>query len=216
MESYDRLIEGHKNFRNGYFEESYDDYRNWATKHQKPEVMVVACSDSRVNPAILTNSNLGDIFVASNVANIVPPYKESSSADYSTGSAIEYAVKHLKVKHIIVMGHSFCGGVKAMFNMDEQSDKTAEEYSLINPWVDTISEVKSDINKEMEDAPLEDKLRECERRSILVSIKNLNSFPFVKEAVEKEGLQLHAWYFDIETADLFEHNEDSGQFEVVA
>jgi len=216
MESYKRLIEGHKNFRKQYFDKPFEEYRKWASKYQKPEVMIISCSDSRVNPAILTSSNLGDIFVVSNVANIVPPFRKTCNTHHSTSSAIEYAVKHLKIKHIIVMGHSCCGGVNAMFTMEEQCEKTSEEYSFINPWVDVISEVRDDVNKEMKDAPLEDKLRLCERKGILVSIQNLMSFPFVKNAVDNEKLQLHGWYFDIDKAALYEHNEDNGEFEIVA
>ncbi|MDA0782889.1 MAG: carbonic anhydrase [Proteobacteria bacterium] len=215
MEIYKRLIAGHKEFRKKYFGKEFEEYREWASKYQKPQVMFISCSDSRVNPAILTNSSLGDIFNVSNVANIVPPYKESCNTHHSTSSAIEFAVKHLKVKHIIVMGHSYCGGVNAMYTMKDKCEETSKGFSFINPWVDIISGVRNIVKERLPDAPLEEQLRLCERRSVLVSIDNLMSFPFIKEAVEAKKLYLHGWYFNIAEASLYEYNRDSDKFETV-
>ena len=216
MEAYKKLVEGHKEFRKKYYGEEFEEYRSWAPKYQKPKVMVISCSDSRINPAILTNSGLGEIFNVSNVANIVPPYRESCNTHHSTSSAIEYAVKHLKVEHIIVMGHSFCGGVNAMYTMEDRCETKSEEFSFINPWVDIISDIRDDVKSETPDEDLEGQLRLCEKKGVLVSIENLKSFPFVKEAVDENRLGLHAWYFDLSDASLYEYSEEKGEFEIFA
>jgi carbonic anhydrase len=216
MHSYKKLIDGHKKFRKEYFsEEEFKDYRGSGSKQQRPRVMVISCSDSRINPAILTDSTLGDLFVVSNVANIVPPYKETCNTHHSTSSAIEFAVKHLKVKHIIVMGHSCCGGVNAMYTMEDKCEESSKEFSFISPWVDIISKVKNEVKQQIPDGTLEEKLCMCEKKSVLVSMDNLMSFPFVKSAVDDTSLILHGWYFDIEKAALYEYSKECDSFELI-
>ncbi len=215
MESYEKLLEGYREFRSEYLGKPFDAYRKWAARQQKPDVMIISCSDSRINPAILTHAGLGEIFMVNNVANIVPPYKEGKNTHHSTSSAIEYAVNHLKMKHLIIMGHSNCGGINALFHQKKEVDSEAKEYSFIEPWINIASGARDHVKKEMSDLSVEEQLCACEKKSILISLKNLKSFPFVKRAVEQNNLKLYGWYFDIAEATLYAYNEDVLEFEAI-
>lgn len=215
MGEYEALINGYREFRNEYLGKPFDAYRKWAAKQQSPKVMIIACSDSRINPAILTHAGLGDIFMVNNVANIVPPYKEGKNTHHSTSSAIEYAINNIKVEHIIILGHSGCGGINALFNGTGNSTKESNEYSFIEPWINIVSEAKESVLQEMADSSSEEQLCACEKRSILISLKNLETFPFVQRAIKDSNLKLHAWYFDIGEAILHEYSEKTKEFETL-
>ncbi|PHZ84466.1 carbonic anhydrase [Paremcibacter congregatus] len=215
MSSYDKLVEGYRKFRAEYLSEENADWLSKAKDKQSPKVMVIACSDSRVNPVILTQAGLGDIFVVHNVANLVPPYKQSGNTHHSTSAAIEFAVKHLKVEHIIIKGHSGCGGINAL--MADHDHKTVLEtdapYSFIRPWMDIV-EKASEFSAEEKSQMDEDALATlCERRATLISLENLKGFPWVREAIEAKALKLHAWHFDIASGRLVQYNSKTDAFE---
>ena len=212
MGEYEELINGYREFRHEYLGKPFNAYRKWAAKGQSPKIMIIACSDSRINPAILTHAGLGDIFMVNNVANIVPPYKEGKNTHHSTSSAIEYAVNHMEVSHIIIMGHSGCGGIQALLN---GTKKEEDEYSFIEPWMNIVTAAKESVLQEMGNSSPEEQSCACEKKSILISLKNLESFPFVKRALNNQKLTLHAWYFDIAEAALYEHSNSSKEFEVI-
>jgi carbonic anhydrase len=159
---------------------------------QYPEALIISCSDSRIDPAIITASEPGDLFVVRNVAAIVPPYEENG--DYhGTSAAIEYAVKALEVGNIIVMGHALCGGVKALLN----KDITEKEFDFIGPWIGIGESAREEVENHLHEYPEELRLKALEQAMILTSLKNLLTFPWVREAVEKKQLILHGWYFDM-------------------
>lgn len=214
MSEYKDFIDGYKEFRNEYLSKPFGAYRKWAATTHLPKMMIIACSDSRINPAILTHAGLGEIFMVNNVANIVPPYKEGKNTHHSTSSAIEYAVQFLKVKHIVIMGHSGCGGINALLN-GINKDTNDNEYSFIEPWIDIVAEAKEYVQKEMKEARPAEMVCECEKKSILISYRNLTSFPFVQKAINSNELQIHAWYFDITEAILYEYNDQKQEFESV-
>jgi carbonic anhydrase len=213
MDSYQELIEGYKAFRHKYLQHDFDDYRSWAATTQSPKVMIIGCSDSRVNPAILTHAGLGDIFAANNVANIVPPYEAGQHSHLSIGAAVQFAVIHLKVEHIIVMAHSGCGGVKALMSSDEDDETVRPEDDYIQGWVNVIKEARDAVKLEMSDRDFNEQCQICEMEGALVSIKNLTGYPYVREALEGGRLDLHAWYFHIETGELLNYNHEKGQYQ---
>lgn len=213
MDSYQELIEGYKAFRYKYLRQEYDDYRSWAATTQSPKVMVIGCSDSRVNPAILTHAGLGDIFAANNVANIVPPYEAGQHSHLSIGAAVQYAVMHLKVEHIIVMAHSGCGGIRALMSSDETAAASRPEDDYIQGWVNVIKEARDAVKSEMSDRGFEEQCQICEMEAALVSIGNLTGYPYVREAMEKGELDLHAWYFHIESGELLNYSHEKGRYE---
>ena len=209
-ESLDRLIEGYREFRKDYIGANYAAYRSWAAKTQTPKIMMIACSDSRINPAIVTHAGLGDVFMVNNVANLVPPYKEGKDTHHSTSAALEFAVNHLKVEHVIVMGHSQCGGIKAL--MTGAAQVNSEIYSFIGPWVDISNRAKERTLQKYPGQSQEEQCRHCEKESLLVSLENLKTFPWVKNALDARLLALHAWHFDVETGDIDYYSENKEKF----
>jgi carbonic anhydrase len=195
----DRLILGFKSFKKNYYEDQPDFYRLLVEKGQKPEVMIIACSDSRVNPSIITNAGPGELFIVRNVANVVPPYELASSYQ-STSAAIEFAVRNLNVKDIIVMGHSHCGGIRCLC----EGQGEGKSWEFINDW---LSVVKKARDERFEG---EAQHRRVEKEAIKVSLDNLLSFPWVKNRVKNRRLKLHGWWFDLEAGELFAHEVQEG------
>jgi carbonic anhydrase len=193
-----QLIEGYHEFRKKYVGEDYTAYRTLASKTQIPRIMVIACSDSRINPAIITHAGLGEIFMVNNVANLVPVYKPRKNTYHSTSAALEYAIIHLEVEHIIILGHSYCGGIKAL--MEGTADNRS--YSFIATWVEIANEAKELTIQKYPNCNSEEQCRHCEKESLLVSLKNLATFPWLKAALDAGKLAVHAWYFDIKTGEL--------------
>ncbi len=213
MDSYQQLVEGYKAFRHRYLSEDYDDYRTWAASGQAPKVMIIGCSDSRVNPAILTHAGLGEIFTANNVANIVPPFEKGHHSHLSIGAAVQYAVTVLEVEHIVVMAHSGCGGVKALMSEEDDAADTRPEDDYIQGWVNVISEARDAVKTNMSDRDFEEQCQVCEMEGALVSLGNLSQYPYVTKALDSGKLDLHAWYFHIETGELLSYNSREGQYQ---
>ena len=195
----DRLILGFKSFRETYYEEQPDFYRLLVEKGQKPEIMVIACSDSRVNPSILAKADPGELFIVRNVANLVPPYKPDSNY-HGTSAAIEFAVRNLNVQHIIVLGHSHCGGIRFLC----ESRKGDEKREFIESWMSIVEQARDD------GLAGEAQHRQAEREAVKVSLSNLLSFPWVKDRVEDEQLKLLGWWFDLKAGKLLAHEAEEG------
>lgn len=193
----DRLIAGFKSFRETYYEERPEFYRLLVEKGQRPEVMLIACSDSRVNPSIIAKVEPGELFIVRNVANLVPPYEPDSSY-HGTSAALEFAVRDLKVKHIIILGHSHCGGIRCLCEGHEDG----ESREFIDGWMSIVAQACDDRLKG--DA----KLRHVERAAVQVSLDNLLSFPWVKKRVDEVRLELHGWWFNLEAGELLARDAD--------
>ncbi len=202
------LISGYKSFRKNYFGSGRSLFSALVRDGQSPETLIIACSDSRADPAILTSSGPGDMFVVRNVAAIVPPYKTDSS-HHGTSAAIEFAVRTLKVKNIVVMGHSCCGGIQAL----AEKEISREKYEFLPQWMDIGSAALETVEKELAAAPAEVKRRALEQAVALVSLSNLMTFPWIRQAVEAKTLELHAWYFDLKTGALLNYNASTKVFE---
>lgn len=203
MSDLETLIDGFRRFRQRYFVEQPGVYEKLVKYGQSPEALTIACSDSRVDPALITDANPGDMFVVRNVANVVPPHVDDGKT-HGTSAAIEFSVKHLEVPHIIVMGHSRCGGIRALME-GEHSNVT---HGFIDPWMHVMLEARERVKAENAGASLDDQCRLCERQAVGVSLENLMTFPFVQQRVESGWLKLHGWYFDFEAGELFEHQTD--------
>ncbi len=207
-DAYDKLIKGYRDFRMNYLNKEFEAYREWASHHQNPKTLIIGCSDSRVNPAILTHAGLGEIFAVNNVANIVPPYNEGENRHMSLGAAIQYAVMHLHVEHIIVMGHSECGGIAALMQLEE-GDETTTDY--IKNWVSILKPARDAVlNNSSYQA--EEQACLCEMEAVLLSLQNLAGYPWVRDAVEQKKLTIHGWYFHIESGELLSYVPNEGRF----
>lgn len=177
---------------------------------------MISCSDSRVDPTLLSDADPGQLFVVRNVANLVPPYDPERYFD-GAGAAIEYAVCHLKVDHIIVLGHAHCGGIKAMLGA---AGGQLLQSDFIGNWVSMALDAsrlqlsEKDAQGQPLLAPLErlkDNPALVERASVAGSLKNLMTYPWVRERVEAGTLVLHDWWFDLDTGDLWATEPGSTQ-----
>jgi carbonic anhydrase len=202
-----RLIEGYRRFRETAYREHRPLYDALVAQGQSPRAMVIGCSDSRVDPAILFGTEPGEIFVVRNVANLVPPYAPSANY-HGTSAALEFAIQSLKVEHVIVLGHARCGGIAALLG-----DFSGLGTDFIRPWMQIAASAKeralAAAREEGGDAH-----RCCEQEAIKISLANLQSFPWIAERVRAGQLQLHGWYFDLETGELLQLQ--GGRFEPVS
>jgi len=195
----DRMIAGFQTFRETYYEARPDFYRRLVEKGQNPDVMVIACSDSRVDPSIIANVEPDDLFIVRNVANLVPPY-EPDATYHGTSAAIEFAVRDLNVSNIIVLGHSHCGGIRCLCEGHEDG----ETREFIDGWMSIVRQACDETHTG------ETRLRHVERAAVQVSLRNLLTFPWVKQRVEDGRLKLHGWWFDLEVGELLAHEADEG------
>ncbi len=210
MQDVQKFISGFKRFQENWLGSDKTLFES-LRKGQSPKAILIGCSDSRVDPAILSDCAPGDLFVVRNVANLVPPC-EPDSGRHGVSAALEYAVCHLQVEHVIVMGHSQCGGIKGL--MDGICE--CQEHSFISSWVGIAQKAKERVLREFSDKPAEMQVHACERASILLSLENLMTFPWIKDRVEDEKLFLHGWYFDLQAGTLSGFSQDSGNFEVLS
>lgn len=204
------LVEGFRRFRERHFERNDGLYQQLVKGGQTPKTLVVACCDSRVDPALVLDSEPGDLFVIRNVANLVPP-SESRAGHHGTTAAIEYAVRILTVEHIIVLGHAHCGGINTLV----KTGGVGNPDSYIADWMCLAESARADVMAEMPHASPEEQIRACEQRAILVSLENLMTFPWIRERVESGALTLHGWYFDIERGQLLRYNTASACYEAL-
>jgi carbonic anhydrase len=199
----DSLIDGYRRFRARRWPAERQLYESLA-ENQKPKTFVISCCDSRVDPATIFNARPGELFVARNVANLVPPFEQSGSY-HGTSAAIEFAVTAVQVERILVLGHARCGGVAAALS---KSDLTPG--SFLSEWIkllDTALVRCENIT--------EDRHTEVERESVRLSLERLRAFPFVAEAIRTRGLQLQGAHFGIIDGKLEWLDPVSGRFEVV-
>jgi carbonic anhydrase len=205
------LAAGYQRFRNDRFKIEEARYRELAAG-QEPATMVIACADSRVDPATIFAASPGELFVVRNVAAIVPPYQPDAGY-HGTSAALEFAVSGLGVRDIVVMGHGLCGGVAASLDATGNNGPVGQ---FIGPWVDLLSPVRDEMLKDGSVRGAEQRQRMLEWLGVLFSINNLRTFPFVNQAVEDGKLALHGAWFSIAEAELYWHGAETGIFEAVA
>ncbi|MBD3679783.1 MAG: carbonic anhydrase [Rhodobacteraceae bacterium] len=182
----------------GWKATTYDEnkawYRKLAEEGQRPRAMVISCCDSRVHVTSLFAADPGEFFIHRNIANLVPPY-EPDGAQHGTSAAVEYAVNALKVAHVIVLGHSKCGGVQGCQDMCEgKAPQLDEKTSFVGRWMDILRPGYERV-KGIQD--IGERSHALEQQAVLISLENLMSFPFVRDAVEAETLALHGLWTDI-------------------
>ncbi|MDD5056878.1 MAG: carbonic anhydrase [Sideroxydans sp.] len=203
------LIAGFHRFREQHFTDDDALYRQLVQDGQTPKILVVACCDSRVDPALVLDCAPGDLFVIRNVANLVPPAESRDSGRHGTSAALEYGVRVLGVGHIIVLGHAHCGGIRSLFSGNGATDAQA---SYINSWMRLAKEAQHKVQTEMPHASPEEHERACEQQAILCSLENLMTFDWVREAVGAGTLKLHGWYFDIEHGQMLSYDATARRF----
>lgn len=195
--SLNRILKGYSTFRDKYAHGDTSVMQYLSMYGQKPEMMVIACCDARVDPALILQCDPGDLFIVRNVANIVPPY-EKDEMHHGTSAALEFGISFLKVKHLVLLGHSQCGGIQALLNNDD-----ANPNDFITNWVSLI---KTDHSSKCE-------TDDVAKLALKKSYQNCMTFPWIKEKVMKQELVVHLWFFDIKTGQIFSYCETSNEYE---
>ncbi len=201
----EHLIEGYRIYREKRWPELRALYRRLAERGQSPRTLVIACSDSRVDPATIFNADPGELFVIRNVANLAPPCEDGHMGFHGVSAAIEFAVTKLYVETILVLGHAQCGGVAAAL-----SDRPRDPGSFLDAWVGLLDTAKARIA-----GCSGDHAEALEHESIRVTLENLRTFPFVARAIDEHGLKLAGARYGVADGSLEVLNLDTGAFELV-
>ncbi|MCL4768081.1 MAG: carbonic anhydrase [Hyphomicrobiaceae bacterium] len=204
----ENLADRFRRFKYRHFSPNLDHYESLATLGQSPEVMVVSCCDSRVDPETIFSAMPGELFVVRNVANLVPPY-ETTGKFHGVSAALEFAALNLRVKHIVVLGHSGCGGIRACL---EQSATRQSEAQFISNWMSILDDARRELVEASAGRSIPEMRSELEREGIKASLGNLRSFPCVRTLESKGRMHLHGAYFEISTGRLSVLNEGTGEF----
>lgn len=202
------LVTRYRDWKSGLFLEKQEQHSRLATEGQNPKVMVISCCDSRVHVTSIFGAETGEFFIHRNVANLVPPYADDD-AHHGTSAAIEYAVTALKVEHIIILGHSQCGGVRHCHDSCH-GDMPAHRKGFIDRWMDILRPGYERVKHIENDA---DRITALELTSVMVAIENLTGFPFVKDAMASGQLRLHGLWHSIGDGVLMAYNASTGNFE---
>jgi carbonic anhydrase len=206
MSSINLLVQGYQRFHNNYFVGD-EPLFGALSQGQNPSSMVIACSDSRVDPAIVMDAKPGDLFVVRNVANLVPPY-ETGGGYHGVSAALEFGVCGLNVENIIVMGHRQCGGIKAL----TEGVPEGIDGEFIRPWMSIANRAHEHVKAEHPHASSGELACACELAGIIVSLENLATFPFIQSRLDAGTLTLHGWYFDIETGEMSAYDAETMLF----
>jgi carbonic anhydrase len=211
MEPIHKLIQGYQKFNQHYFQGSTPLYEELVENGQSPKILMIACCDSRVDPSIVTNSKPGELFVVRNVANLVPPCDHHPHAhQHSTSSALEFGVRFLKVEHIIVFGHSLCGGIQALMANDSDERKVPSDF--ISAWMDIAEPARIQVKQQYSHLSATEQAQRCEELGIQISLENLLSFPWIADKVANNSLQLHGWHFDLASGLIRALDPTTGEF----
>lgn len=215
--AYEELVNGYRRFRTARYLQQAALYEALEDK-QSPRIMVISCADSRCDPGDIFEASPGQLFIVRNVANLVPPYIEADGqmGVHGVSAAVEFAVKHLKVAMIVVMGHAGCGGIRASINARD-GDAIGGEF--LGPWVDLLTPARDRAVTRCahgDHAQAEDPMQTVmEEEVVAESLKNLQGFPFVAEALSAGSLELHGSWFSIGSGALHWRDPKTGVFDRV-
>ncbi len=192
-----KILQGYETFRDKYVHGDTSIMQQLSYYGQQPQAMVVACCDSRVDPALILQCDPGDLFVVRNVANIVPPY-EKDEAHHGTSAALEFGIRFLNIKHLILLGHSQCGGIQALLD-----NTNSGQNDFISNWVSVVKSNKLDHQSP----------DDCAKLALQQSFTNCMTFPWINRKVTQGELVIHLWFFDIKEGKIFTYSDDTSVYE---
>jgi carbonic anhydrase len=201
-----RLLEGYQSFSTQRLPTEQSRYRELSERGQSPEVMVIGCCDSRVSPEVIFDAGPGELFVVRNVANLVPVYEHDGGA-HGVSAALEYAVTVLRIKHLVVLGHAQCGGIRAF--VDKAAPLSPGDF--IGRWMAMFVK-PGEVVEQRGHETMQEFVTRIEKAAVLRSLENLATFPFVRSQVEQGALQLHGAYFGVAEGSLFVLDPASREF----
>jgi carbonic anhydrase len=205
-----KLLEGHERFRREHFERDRELFESLAKGAQHPLALFIGCCDARVVPHLILGAQPGDLFVVRNIANVVPPFEEGQVLNRSVGAAIEFAVHFLRVPHIVVCGHTQCGGLGALI---DQPAGLAETPTLA-AWLRDSAAVLGRLRTR--DVPRDRLLRQLVFENVVVQLENLLTYPVVARALDADELELHGWVYDVADATLRRYHPETNEFRPVS
>ena len=205
-----QLIDGYRAFLIGRLRHEQDRYRSLAESGQSPQIMVIGCCDSRVSPEVIFDARPGELFVVRNVANIVPPFAPDERA-HGVSAALEFGVGALKVRHIVVLGHAQCGGVKAF----AEDAEPLSPGDFIGNWMKLMTPAAERVGPRGGLSPA-DYLRRLEQANIVNSLDNLMTFPRLRSLIERAKVMVHGAYFGVATGELSVRDPPNGEFTQIA
>jgi carbonic anhydrase len=200
------LLEGYRAFATNRLPAEQSRYRELSVKGQSPEVMVIGCCDSRVAPEAIFDVGPGELFVVRNIANLVPTYQPDANA-HGVSAALEFAVTVLKVKHIVILGHAQCGGIRAF--IDKIEPLTPGDF--IGKWMQMFIKPGEVVEQRAHES-MAQFVERIEKAAVFRSLENLMTFPFVRKAVESGQMQLHGAYFGVAEGTLFVLDKATKEF----
>lgn len=199
----------YQEFKELYFKHNEAEFVRLVKEGQHPQVLFIGCSDSRVMPDLILHAVPGDLFVIRSAGNFVPPYDAKGGDGIS--ATIEYAIEVLNIPHIIVCGHSHCGAIEGLFKKFEPG-----QMDILQRWLRFGEEAKRmTLMAAKPDTPLQDLYPIAEQMSVIYQLKHLMTFPFIKKRVDEGKLQLHGWYFKIETGGLYYYDNEAYRFKPI-
>ncbi|MBF6990249.1 MULTISPECIES: carbonic anhydrase [Cupriavidus] len=216
MHQIEHLLKGFERFQQRYFDDAPSLFDALRTG-QQPPTLLIGCCDSRVDPALLLGCDPGDLFTVRNIGNLVPPCTGRHEGSlHGVSAAIQFAVEQLQVDRIIVMGHGGCGGIRALLaqpaDAGDHPPEEGDEADYLGAWVRIAAPARRQVEQTLADASPAQRQRACEQAAILVSLRNLQTFPFVRRALEAGRLTLHGWYFDLQAGALLAYSQRADAF----
>jgi carbonic anhydrase len=205
-----QLIDGYRAFLIGRLRHEQDRYRDLAMSGQSPQVMVIGCCDSRVSPEVIFDARPGELFVVRNVANIVPPYAPDQQA-HGVSAALEFGIGALKIRHIVVLGHAQCGGVKAYV----EDAEPLSPGDFIGNWMKLMAPAADKVGPRATLSPA-DYLTRLEQANVINSLDNLMTFPRLRKLIERGEVAVHGAYFGVANGRLSVRDQSTGQFVQIA
>ncbi len=200
-----QLIEGNKEFRKKFFGSKNTFFDELIEHGQKPKTMIISCSDSRVDPAMIFDCVPGQLFVVRNIANLIPPY-ETNETYHGVSAALEFGVCVLQVQQIIILGHTYCGGIKTL--LETGSNLQENKHRFIAKWMDIALPAYKKTMAEHAQASFHEKTVMCERYALINSLHNLQTFPWIEKRVLSGAISLHAWYFDLASGGIHRYDPE--------
>ena len=213
MPDINKLISGFRVFKATTFQKQKDTIQHLLAQGQKPSTMVIACSDIRISPSDIFGTNPGELYILNNVGGLVPKY--DAGGVHGIMAAIEYAVKELEVENVVVLGHAKCDAIKMMMS----NKYSANIHGLSEPmktWLSIASEAREAVKTQLSTKTPQEQQDACEHESIIVSMRNLITYPYIAERMVKKKLTIHGWHFDVETGDIMAFNPQTGYFDLVS
>lgn len=202
-----RLVKGLHDFRHSHYC-NHQDLFEQLSHGQKPKVLFITCSDSRIVPSLLTQTDLGELFVIRNAGNIIPPYGATNGGE---GAAVEYAIHALGIEEVIVCGHSHCGAMKGLLKLQ----KLEEEMPLVYEWLKHTEATRRMLKENYSDLEGEDLLEMAVAENVLTQLENLRTYPVIRSRMHQGKLNLYGWIYQIENAEVLAFDPNTEEFEPI-